>query len=608
MAKQGDIAGSWLLLEELLDRGDPTFVDELRKVSDADRLGAFAGKWYGDQRPESRRLLLEYLSRPLNGFRHEGLVKRLFKLADTTGDDEAMGYFLAAFDRSVRRKLVRRHRQQQQGGQWQTWEEEWLKTPSHTTMPRNAVRNYRNPRTGDKVTLSDLDVKRVRTGDDAESLHQKLQDFRLFRVHTRNYLRRRAWRYFRKLGKEHPERYVSAVLAALKRYTDEDVKDGVALLDNWGLMHALFQQCPAVVGKPHGWAVVEGHSLAELTPAPAFKELWQAAPKALLDLLKEAACRPIRQWAIRLLQLDHGAVLNALTLDELLALLGHADEDVVALAAQLLRDRPGLDAVPVDRWLTLLETPNVAALEVLCELIAKHVKPERVSLDEAVRLTSSRPLPVARLGLAWVRGKAPATETECRSLLGLVEAECEPLRAEIVRWARGVLSASAHFQPDWVLEYLDSRHADVREEGWAWFQAEPRARDHVDIWRKLLESPYDDVRFALVQELEARVRRSDPTLKDDGPLDAELLRLLWATVLLNVQRGSRVKPVALGQIVRRVERQPADAPRLLPLVSVALRSVRGPEWRAGLAGVVQLVERRPELEPAVRTAFPELKW
>jgi hypothetical protein len=583
MAKKKDTgSASWLLLDELRERSDPAFVDELRRSSDADRLGALAARWYGDQRPESRRLLLEYLRRPLNSFRHEALVKRLFKLAESTGDDEAMAHFLTALDRSVRRKVFRHRRSVQRGKKWDTWEEEWLKAPPRTTMPRDAG-------------------QRSRMKDGEENCW-------LFSVHTRNYLRRRAWRYFRRLGRQHPERYIPAVLAALKLYTDADVSTGVQLIDNWGLMHILFHGCPALLAQPNGWTIAEGHSLGELAPAPAYEELWKAAPKALLELLREAPCRPVRQWTIRLLQRDHGAVLASLTLDELLALLGHADEDVVALAAGVIRDRPGLDTLPVDRWLSLLDTPNVAALEVLCELIGKHVKAERVTLDEAVRLTSSRPLPIGRLGLSLIQAKTPASEPECRALLGLVEAQCEPLRAEIVRWARGVLSASAHYQNDWVLEYLDSRHADVRGEGWAWFQAEPRARESVDIWRKLLESPYDDVRLPLLAALEERVRKGDATLTDDGKLDPELVRQLWATVLLNVHRGSRLKAMALGQLVRRVERRPAEAPQLLPIVSVALRSVRGPEWRAGLTGVVQMIERRPELAPAVRAAFPELKW
>src|SRR5262245_517039 len=79
MAKRqggGSDGTSWERAEELLGRGDPAFVDELRRLSDAERLGKFAARWYKDRRPAARQLLLEYLSRPLNAFRHEALVKR----------------------------------------------------------------------------------------------------------------------------------------------------------------------------------------------------------------------------------------------------------------------------------------------------------------------------------------------------------------------------------------------------------------------------------------------------------------------------------------------------------------------------------------------------
>ena len=41
----------------------------------------------------------------------------------------------------------------------------------------------------------------------------------------------------------------------------------------------------------------------------------------------------------------------------------------------------------------------------------------------------------------------------------------------------------------------------------AWLQDEARARDDVTLWRRLLESPYDDVRLWLVADLENRVAR-----------------------------------------------------------------------------------------------------
>src|SRR3954465_8090817 len=73
-------SGDWLVFEELLERGDPSFVERLRAFHDAETLAGFAARWHGDRRSASRRLLLEYLDHPLDAYRHEPLVKRLFKL------------------------------------------------------------------------------------------------------------------------------------------------------------------------------------------------------------------------------------------------------------------------------------------------------------------------------------------------------------------------------------------------------------------------------------------------------------------------------------------------------------------------------------------------
>ena len=109
MTRRHDITenGSWAFAEELYDHGDPHFVAELRRITDADRLGQFAARWYADKRAQPRKLLfsahdhpqtprqllLAYLDQPLNAYRHEALVKRLFKLAEAAGDDEVMGRF-----------------------------------------------------------------------------------------------------------------------------------------------------------------------------------------------------------------------------------------------------------------------------------------------------------------------------------------------------------------------------------------------------------------------------------------------------------------------------------------------------------------------------------
>jgi hypothetical protein len=604
----------WAEVEELFARGDAEFVDQLRHFHNADILAGFAARWLADRRPQARRMLRDYLSRPLNAYRHEALVKRLFKMAEAANDDEMMAHFLVLFDRSLRRVKRKKYHWESQHvkgraaaqtllNQWESagaetssifdwndlndlvfvycrWSEEVIVTAHNTTMPR---------------------------WEGLESARDRLDRFCLFSVHTRNYLRRRAWRYFRKLGKEHPQQYVKAVTAALKLYEDTDVDDGLALLDNWGLMHALFHHSPALVAKPHGWTLAEGHALAELRPAPIYESLWQASPRTMFDLLREALCRPVRQWAIHGIRRDPARMRNAVTLDEWLGLLFHDDSEVATLAAEMLRDAPGLDALSVERWLSLLETPNALALEILCELIVAHVHAERVGLEDAVLLACSRPLPLARLGFSWLQSKHPESAADCRALLRLAGAEAEPLRPEMLRWARGVLSESPHFQPEWLLDLLDSRHADVRAEGWNWLETEPRVHDNVTLWQRLLESPYDEVRLRLAAALDEQVRGRKPAV-DRDKLDAELMRFLWASVLLNIHRGGRTKPLVVKQMVRRLEQRPDEAKMLLPILAVALRSVRGPEWRAGLSGVMGLVQRRPDLAAVVHQVFPELKW
>jgi hypothetical protein len=646
--------GDWLIIQELFARGDPAFVDELRKFFDADVLAAFAPRWFEDQRPEARQLLFDYLDRPLNAFRHEALVKRLFKRAEAAGDDALMARFLVAFDRSIRRVRRKRYEARSQvtptesqanafAGQWRAagfdrvsvtkgWQGFYYvyarrtafvaRMPRDSTMPRGALklaydfnawdreaRRYKQFWVPDWVFSLRLDPLRFRAGGELPRDRLKdLEKLRLFSIPTRHYLRRRSWRYFRKLGRNRAERYVPAVVQALVQYRDDDVGDAVALLDNFGLVQILFRFSPCLVFGSRGCGVAPGRTLAELEPAPRYARLWDAAPRALVDLLIRARSRPVRSWAVRMIRRNPAAVSGVFPLDERLALLASDDADVVALAAELLRGDPALHAVAPARWLELIESASPTALEILCELAERQLRPEDVTLAQAVRLAMLRPVPVARLGLRWLTTKEPGSEEECGELLALGEAESDAVRADIIRWVAGALSRSPWFRPDWVLEWLDSRHDDVRAEGLAWFRAEPRARDDVAIWQRLMENPHDDVRLALIAELEARTsgERSAIAHARDR-LDPELLRLLWASVLLNVRRGGRMKPVVIRQLRERVESRPDELARLLPLLAVALRSVRGPELRSGLAALVRIAEHDAHTVPLIQAAFPELQ-
>jgi|GEM_PF-747053 len=655
MAKSGGKSGDWLLIQELFERGDPAFVDALRSFDDAEVLGGFAQKWFADPRPEARLLMLDYLDRPLNAFRHEALVKRLFKLADTSGDDELMARFLVAFDRILRRATGKRsHFESQEADDqaaanaiaslwrdrgydsvnvwqnwrkkfqvWGRWTEPTIVTPLNSVMPRGTLKETYDPyswnaRLGRYQTYSvpdwvfslKLDSREFRKDPSLpESKRPSLLRYRLFTVATRHYLRRRAWRYFRKLGRCSPERYVPSVKQALVAYRDQDADRGLALIDNWGLIHILFGHSPVLTAQERGWRVAPGHTLAELAPAPRFRKLWDDAPRTVVELLSEAKSRPVRNWAVARIRQNPLPHLAVFPLEERLALLEHEDTVVVGLAAELIRDDPRLSELPVSRWVPLLRSASPSAIEMLCRLAEKFVTPSEVSLAEAVELASVRSPDLARLGFKWLQTKVPQNAEECLALLALTDAESEALRPEILTWTRKTLAESPSFQPDWVLNWLDSRQEDVRAEGWRWFEADASLREGITTWQRLLESPYDDIRLALTSALEDRTKKrgGNGASIRQGRLDPDLLRFLWASVLLNIQRGGQAKPKVIAQVLQRLEAHPEDLPQLIPLLAVALRSVRGPEFRQGLLAVVRLAERDEAARPLLAQAFPELK-
>ncbi len=573
---------NWERLRRLFLAGAPEFTDLIRQQVNAPALATFAETWYSDTRIEARRLLFAYLERPFNSPRHEPLVKRIFKFAETAGDDAVMARFLAGFDRTIRRRRVTKERYNYRRREYQEYEA--IVTPGGSELSRDD-RSYAG------VWFQ-------------QNREQFVAGKWLFSVPTRTYLRRRAWRYFRRLGRKNPDRYIPAICTALKLYTDADVPDGLSLLDNWGLVHVLFHHSPTVLAKPTGWVIAPGALLSRLQPDPMFRSLWLRNAEPIFDLLVNAKARPVSMWAMQMLRRHFPERLTNLTLDELLAWVVSPNEVLNELALEVLETRGGLESVTVEQWLTLMEDARAELLDRICEIVTRNVKPEFVSFADAVKLAMQRPVPLARLGFAFLQGKKPQTSAEVTAVFGLRNAEAEPLRVELVRWATKVLSERPDFDPLWVLEFLDARFEEVREVGWEWLQSDARARDAVLVWQRLLESPYDNVRLRLIGMLEDRAKEPDGWAK----FPPDRVRFLWATVLLNVSRASRAKPFVVRQIIDRLTAHPEEAGDLLPVIAVALRSVRGPEFRAGLAGVAGFVADNPTRKPLVEAVFPELRW
>jgi hypothetical protein len=587
--------GSWLRVEEFIENGDPEFVTELRRIHDAERLGNFAKVLYNDTRTATRRSMLLYLQAPFNAFRHEALLKRLFKLAEAAKDDEVMACFMVGLDRSIRREKRSRNRYD-----WSTresWVEEHVVTPRGTEMPKKGNPFiYQNRITGEPM---------------AAPTPEKNGRVFLFKLATRKYLRRRVWRYFRQLGKSDLYRYATGISKALVQYTDKDCKDGLAMLDNWSLVQALFKHSDVIVSKSRTWKLAEGRSLSELRAAPAYASAWHKEAEPLMSMLDLASCRPVRQWSMGMLREHHAKALSQTSLDRLLRWIRSEDAELARFGAELFSQSNLLGSVQPKTWLQLIHQANPDVLDIVCRLVMKTLTADNVSLREAMELACSRSVPLAELGMAWLESMQPHSDQDFQDLLLSLDAESEHIRPKLVDQVRRKLDRVASKRSQWILEYLDSRFPDVRDVGWTWLQERTEVARDYHLWQRLIETPYDDLRLKVIELLQyesipTHSKAGQSMLIDAKRLSPEGIRFLWATALLNIHRGGKQKPGVVKAMIGRLHAHREEANDLLPILAVALRSIRTTEWQAGLAGIVTWIEKNPDVSDMVQAHFPEL--
>lgn len=580
---------STLVVDESFAAEAEDFVDRMRMVSAPKYLAALADRWKKDPRPWARRQIFKYLAMPLDRPGHHPIVKRLFKQAEADRDDELMAAFMVAFDRLVRRQRRVRYTWDSRTRQSEQFEQ--LFNPRDQILAAANAREAMNPRTGERIVVRG--PLRVPKGG------------RLFSYTTRYYLRRRAWRWFRRLGFQRPGDYILPISAALALYRDEDLAKGENILDSWSLAHIAFRTSPVLRFLRAKVEVTEGRSLAELSAAPQFEQLWKqpASVQPLLTLTTSAQSRLVRVWAMQLLKRHHLPTLATLSPEQLLTLLDHADEEVQQFGASLLGSLSGVGNWPVDTWLRLLETRSMTALASITAAMNQHVQPQRLDLAQCIVLACARPTPVARLGLSWLQGRAIGNDQELAMIARLAEAQCEATGGEVAAFALGILGAPGVYRTERVGQFFDSPNLQVRRGAWQWLTPQAAGYSDAALWSRLVETPYDDVRLRLIEELNQRAGKGSgaTTL---GPRD---LTIVWANVLLGVHRGGRAKLKALRQISQAISERPDRAEELVPVLAVAIRSVRPAEARAGLSALLAAVSQRPEIQGLLARWIPELR-
>lgn len=575
------------MLDELFVARDPGFVDAFRLFHSPNLLQTFVARWKQTPGDWAREQVGVYFDRPLDAPGHEVVVKRLFKHYEEKADDEAVAWCMVGFDR-----LVRRVRKRVQRYDWQTrqaWVEETLVAPRNRTQQESdaTTRRVQNPFTG-RSFEAHVPAVRNRRGH------------RLFSYATRHYLRRRAWRYFRRLGYMQPQRYVPGVAHALRRYTDEDFAVGENIIDNWALMHACYGKHPALTFSTAYCRLEEGHTLSELTPAPYHLALWQQteAFDVLVGLVGDARSSLVRLWAIEMIKAHHDALVASLSPERLIPLFSHADTRVQQFAAQAFGRLDGLGLLRIETWLKLLDGSDLTALTLICEAMQKHVSPDRLDNEQLLSLACARPVPVARLGLDLLKARHGERPFALPQLARLSEMRCAALSGEAAAWVLGMLGEPSAYDLELASAFFDSPRRAAREAAMAWLDDKSPAWNDPRLWARLIETPYDDQRLELIRKLEER-RRLPGTETDQ-------LAHVWLSVVLGVHRGGRHKPDAVRQITRAILEEPRRAEALMPVLALAVRSIRGPERRAGLAAVAELAECVPEAATVIQHVIPEL--
>jgi hypothetical protein len=582
MAKQPPISS--LLLDEAFAKQDERFVEILRAFQQPKQLAVFTDRWIRDHRPWAREQLFKYLDQPLNVAGHEPVIKRWFKHAEQSHDDELMAKFTAVLDRLVRRVRRSRHTYD-----WQTrraFKLEYLYTPRN--YARNSgtkeMRVLFGPQAGKTIAIPMPEQKGV-----------------LFKYRTRHYLRRRAWRYYRRMGFKTPQQYPAAISRVLVQYVDDDLARGENILDSWSLLHACFGKSDVLEFSPSTPRVREGKKLAELQPAPYFPQLWQEKSTAdlLLSILINAKSRLVRVWSIELLKRWHAESIGAMSADRLLSLLDHPNAEVQQFGAELFSSSKHLGTLPLGTWLRLLTTENVTALELIVAAMEKNVAGERLTLAQLVELACARPVPVVRLAMRYLAARQITSAEDRAIIAGLSAARCESASGELARFALSEIGTKENYNADQVVRFFDSTLAPMRAAAWEWLTATSPGWNDPALWSRLIESPYDDVKLKLVAALQERVATPGTSIEAHAHL--------WMSVLLGIYRGGRTKLIALHQVSEALRGHPDRAEELVPVIVAAIRSVRLPEARGGLAAIVGAVEARPELRNFVARTLPELK-
>ncbi|TXH70235.1 MAG: hypothetical protein E6Q83_06825 [Thiothrix sp.] len=221
------------------------------------------------------------------------------------------------------------------------------------------------------------------------------------------YMRRRAWRYLRKLGQTLPAVYPEAATHFLANYTDD-----TNWQQTWVANHIFYHETHAYGAAQFGYISAK----TNLLDKRAFKETWQRSPEPLLRLLGMAKAEHIRNYACTALKTDFKVSLRDVDAQWLidLANLPVRSKSVDNFMVWLLQNSPKLEQQQFRKLglhqvvLGLLESEDNEALNYAIQYVKAQARDLPVS--ELLRLALKPNPELAKLIRQLISERDPRSE------------------------------------------------------------------------------------------------------------------------------------------------------------------------------------------------------
>jgi hypothetical protein len=221
---------------------------------------------------------------------------------------------------------------------------------------------------------------------------------------TQVYLRRRVWRYLRKLGAATPDAYATFCVELLRHYPPSVGQYGQSWVAAhiWGhgnMRHAVY------------YSTFQPPAGADLLTKRAYPNAWKLSPAPLLRLLETAQNEFVCDFAIRSLRGDHPLALRAVDPAWLAQLARRPIAAIHSFVVQLLKESPELHQSKLravglhDAVIGFLRSPSTEARTYALEYAAAHA-PD-LPVNELVELAERGAPEVQKFAAARLEAMTP---------------------------------------------------------------------------------------------------------------------------------------------------------------------------------------------------------